>query len=166
MLWAEDHDGHFYRYQTTPPSVGFSWLWFRNMMTYRGEKGYMTYEVIECATSRQYGNTAPYGYWRSGFIGAKPPEFVEGGYMFNSLMNYGSSWPRANKLTNHKRYTETAVAIDAWSVYWGPLDDNEISYRHRRKNSANVVWLDGHTSAEDPCRPFDGTDLYCNYPKQ
>ena len=166
MLWVEDHDGRFFYLDNSP-----GWLWFRYMMTYKNQKGYMTYDLLECPTAWQYGKiTDPanvYGYWSSGYDWADPP-FVNSGYTFNSFMGSLSSWPKANRIANHKRYSETAVTVDSWSAYWGlDLDgtaDSENSYRHRGKKTADVMWLDGHSSSVGPDKVFTGRDLYNNYP--
>ena len=162
MLYVGDNDDHFYYL--------WNWIYSPKMMKYRNNKGYMTFDMLECATSRQFGLATPsnpYGYWRWSVSYWVPP-VIEGGYAFSSMM-LGISWgPRPNKLSNHKRYAETAMTVDAKSFYWnydpGGTFVETISYRHKNKNSADVGWLDGHTSAVDPCMTFYGDDMYNNWP--
>ena len=169
MLWVEDHDGYFYLNGRYNPPAG--WMWFREeLMTLPGrkQKGYLTLDLIECATSRQYGGATysnPYGYWS---VNSAPhvPAIVEGGYAFNSVMG-GITFigGPASKLSNHKRYAETAMLADSWTCYWGMEPGTgeinwRMSFRHKRKNSADIVWLDGHTSAMDPCTTLYGDSFY------
>ena len=164
LLWVEDHDGSFHQ----------GWLWFRNMMTYKQQKGYMTYDVIDCPTARQFGKNNPldptsvYGYWSSGRDWMDPP-YAEGGFAFNNFMDNHEKYlgKRSNKLINHKRHADTAMVIDNWNPYWNSLDGDyryTVSYRHKTKNSANVIWLDGHTSSVNPDRTIYGDDLWYYYP--
>ena len=89
LLWAEDHDGHFHT----------GWLWFRRMLTWKGRKGYMTYDVIDCPTSRQFGQidyldpTSVYGYWSSGRDWMDPPH-AEGGPTLRARDAEGPAFPR------------------------------------------------------------------------
>ena len=50
--------------------------------------------------------------------------------------------------------SRTAVALDSWNPYWGfawPGTDatEQVSYRHRKSTSTNIIWLDGHVSGVD-----------------
>ena len=165
MLYVGDNDDHFY----------YSWNWFYSpkLMTYNKNKGYITLDVIECATSRQFGLRSPanpYGFWRWTVATWIPP-VIEGGYGYNGVINCVTwSGDRANKLSNHKRYAEVALVADSWNPYWCFNNDNSgriiehLSYRHRNKNSADIVWLDGHTSAVDPCDDLYGDTFYGNWP--
>ena len=161
MLYVENNDGHFFD----------DWLWYQWLMpdSSAGRKGYLTYDLIECPTSRQFGQGGsltgnPYGWWLS--------SGVEGGYGFSGAINtINGGASRANKLGNHKRYTEIALIADSWNPYWnfnvtgvpGGITDL-LSYRHRRKNSADFMWLDGHTSAVDPCDDYFGDTWYWDWP--
>ena len=172
-LWTGDNDGYFWYHLDTSGNKLYCCWWYEMVAYAKQKKGYLTFDILDCPTSRQYGEWSwgnPWGYWAIRYAPPHPlaPQ-MEGGYGINRLVLGGSSWVRATRLVNHKRYAETALITDNQSVYWNQLSGDyrhTMSCRHKRKDSANIVWLDGHTSAEDPCRPFYGWDLYYNYPNQ
>ena len=167
-LYAEDYDGHLW----------YWWYWHgRELMTYEGQKGYLTYDIIDCPTSRQFGWTVPYGYWKMRLhhmadgrpLTGVPNIEVEGGYAYNGLIACTTwSGDRPNKLTNHKRLAETVLMTDSWSYNWNldadGLIDPEMSFRHNGKKNAHVVWLDGHTSPVKTPPDLDGTNMYHRWP--
>ena len=173
LLYVEENNGRFFLHKGYTPPQG--WLWYRpsdeGMMTYKGSKGYLTFDIIECPTSRQFGQatwSSLYGFWSVNSIGAPHP-IVEGGYGFSTLT--GGIWwvgHRANRLATHKRYAETALLADSWGPHWnidptsGELN-RMMSYRHKRKNSANIMWLDGHSSGHDPCETFYADTFWHDY---
>lgn len=164
LLYTEDNNGYFF----------YSWNWWYStrLIIYNNSKGYITLDVIKCATSKQYGLRSPsnpYGFWRWSVIYWDPP-IIDGGYAFNGLMNSVTySGIRANKLSNHKRYASTAVVIDSWNGYWiydgivGTFD-RVVSRRHKGKKASQVIWLDGHSSSEGTDRVFYGDDLFHDFP--